>query len=404
LQWQDHLLKPQRKRILGMALELYQQFLQEERDEIHEQANRGRPSGRLANLYQAECGHAYLRLADLFTTIGGSDKAEKAYHEAATIFRDLVEAEPQIPDHRQDLGASHNNLGVLYSKTGHDDAAEHCYQEALTIQKQLASANPHVPAYQQDLAGSFNNLGVHYSATDCAHKAEAAYQEVVAIRQQLAEAHPEVLEYKVALGDGYCTMGQVKEADHQTQAARKCYDRAVQILGDVLHKEPQHAAAGRMLFYAFWGRAEVLTRLRHHRKALLDWDQAIQRANRQDLAELRLGRALTLARAGDHTLATAEASELANGKSLAGGTLHRIACLYSLASAAARQDAKLAPSEQHKLAKEYAIDAIKFLRKLRATDFAKDPGYRAALAHKELDPLRSRDDFKKLLTKKTGVK
>src|SRR5262249_21695161 len=57
--WEGHILRPQRKRILRMALEMYQEFMQEEREkQLVTLANLGRPSRRLANVYQAECGRA----------------------------------------------------------------------------------------------------------------------------------------------------------------------------------------------------------------------------------------------------------------------------------------------------------------------------------------------------------
>jgi serine/threonine-protein kinase len=399
MQWEDHLLKPQRKRLLGMALELYQQFMQEEREELHLQAGLGRPSGRLANLYQAEGGRAYLRLADLYSTIGGIDKAEKAYREAVAIFRHLVQTCPQVADHQKDLGASYNNLGVLYSETDRPVDAEASYQEALAIQQELANVHPHKEEYQTDLAGSFNNLSVLYSDTGCDDKAETIYQEVLDIRKKLATAHPEVVEYSVDLGQSHCNLGHLVGAIGNPQAARQCYECAIQILRDVLQKEPQHETARRLLFYAHWGRAEALTWLGHHTEALQDWDGAMRLANQQYGTELQLGRAVTLARAGDHALATAQASELAKGRSFGSDTLYQLARVYSLASAAARQDTQLPLSERGQLAEGYAAHAVKLLHKVRASDLGKVPAGRGDLADKDLDPLRSRSDFKKLLTK-----
>jgi serine/threonine-protein kinase len=399
MKWEDHFLKPRRKRVLGMALELYEQFMQEERDELHMQAGLGRPSSGLTNLYQAECARAYLRLADLYSTIGAIEKAEKAYQEAVAIFSHLVKTCPQRADYQEDLGATHNNLGVLYSASGRSVDAEASYQDALDIQTELVKLHPHEGKYQKDLAGSFNNLSILHSDTGCDDKAEAAYQEVLAIRKKLATAHPEVVEYSVDLSQSHCNLGHLVGAIGNPQAARQCYEYAIQILRGVLQKEPQHETARRLLFYAHWGRAEALTWLGHHTEALQDWDGAMRLANQQYGTELQLGRAVTLARAGDHALATAQASELAKGRSFGSDTLYQLARVYSLASAAARQDAQLPLSERGQLAEEYAAHAVKLLHKVRASDLGKVPAGRGDWADKDLDPLRSRSDFKKLLTK-----
>jgi serine/threonine-protein kinase len=394
-QWEQHALPPRRKHMLQMALALYQEFMQEERVMLSEL--------RLANLYQAECGHAYLRIADVYSTIGQPDKAEQAYQDAVAIFGQLVKESPEIADHQKDLGASYNNLALLYGETGRKDLALERLHDALAVQKKLARAHAATPQYQEDLAGTFNNLSLLYSDTGRHEQAEDLYQtEILAIREHLAQTHPNVLAYAVDLGECYCNLGHLAGAAGSPREARQWFERALQTLRSVLQQEPQQVSAGRFLFHALWGRAEALTRTRQHVRAMADWDQAIQlAATVVDVQPpvrraLELGRALILARLGAHAKATTAARALAKGSSLSEKELHRLACIYAQASAAARKDVKLPLAERNKLANRYSVIAVRALQKLASGDAANDPIRRESLADKDLDPVRARRDFQGL--------
>jgi eukaryotic-like serine/threonine-protein kinase len=174
---EDHVLTPKRKRLLKMALEFYQQFLQEERNELNEQVESGRPAKRLANLYHAECGQAYWRLATLYCAIGSNDQAEKAYQETVAIFRYLAQTCPKVLDYQEILAGACNNLGVLYDEIGRCGDAESRYREALDIQQALVDARPEAPEYQTNLAGTYKNLSMLHADTGGLDRAEAACQE-----------------------------------------------------------------------------------------------------------------------------------------------------------------------------------------------------------------------------------
>jgi tetratricopeptide (TPR) repeat protein len=84
--------------------------------------------------------------------------------------------------------------------------------------------------------------------------------------------------------------------------------------------------------------------------------------------------------------ATARANALAGNRGVSAGTLYDSCCIFSLASAATKDDTKLSD--------QYATRALELLREAVAKGYKK-------IAHmkqdKDLDPLRSRDDFQKLL-------
>jgi hypothetical protein len=84
--------------------------------------------------------------------------------------------------------------------------------------------------------------------------------------------------------------------------------------------------------------------------------------------------------------AVAEVNTLAEAKDVNAPTLYDPACVYSLSSAAVKNDAKLVD--------RYATRAVELLRQAVAKGF-KDAEH--LKKDTDLDPLRSRDDYKQLL-------
>jgi hypothetical protein len=81
-----------------------------------------------------------------------------------------------------------------------------------------------------------------------------------------------------------------------------------------------------------------------------------------------------------------------------GGFLYGLAGVYSLASAATGSDAALTPEDRSRLAEQYAARAVELLRHAQAADYFAHPTRLDKLkSDKDLDPLRSRPDFQKLL-------
>lgn len=125
--------------------------------------------------------------------------------------------------------------------------------------------------------------------------------------------------------------------------------------------------------------------LKRYADAVKDWDRAIA-SDDEKLAEFRLKRADALARSGEHARATAEAELLAEPANALKEVVYDAACIYSLSSAGVSSNAQLA--------ERYAARAVELLRR------ASQKGFRDVKhieKDSDLDSLRQREDFKKLL-------
>jgi hypothetical protein len=81
--------------------------------------------------------------------------------------------------------------------------------------------------------------------------------------------------------------------------------------------------------------------------------------------------------------------------------LYNLACVYAQAIPAVRKDARLSPVEQEKAEEEYASAAVLLLDRLERADYFKTPQRRDHLskADPDLEPLRWRSEFQRLLTR-----
>ena len=137
-------------------------------------------------------------------------------------------------------------------------------------------------------------------------------------------------------------------------------------------------------------RAEAYDRLEKYTDAVKDWDRAIELSEKPEQPEFRAGRATTKLRAGQAAEAMAEVAQLTK---LPDGTADQ---WYSFARFHAVASGKLADKKA-----EYADRAMELLQQ------AVNAGYKDAAHMKkdtDLDPLREREDFKKLLAELEAAK
>ena len=141
---------------------------------------------------------------------------------------------------------------------------------------------------------------------------------------------------------------------------------------------------------AFVGRARALTQLKRYAEAVQDWDRVIELDDSEEKTAWRVERAVTLIRSGDYARGVAEANALAAEKAVTGDMLYNAACVMSIGSSVVKQDAKLQ--------EQYAVRAVELLTLAKGQGFFKD-AHNVEQMNKDgdLDPLRQREDYKKLL-------
>jgi hypothetical protein len=345
-------------------------------------------------------------LGVLLTDTGRLQEAEAAYREALSLKKQLAADFPSRPDFRQDLAMSYNSLGLLLADTGRPKEAEAAYHEALTLQRQLAADFPSQPDFRHELAGSHHNLGTLLSTTDRVQEAEAAYREALTLKKQLAVDFPTRPAFRDRLARSHNNLGNLLRATGRPQEAEAAYREALTLRKQLAADFPkvpdyENALAGSLVNLAglLRDRRDFAAARQLHVEAI-PHHQAALKANphhpgyRDSYRRNLLGLVGVLAGLQDQVAAVRTAEQLRDLDWDPAGNAYDAACALALCVPIVAQDQHLASDLRQVQVWTYADRAMDLLRQAVARGF-KD------VAHmhkdKDLDPLRQRDDFQKLL-------
>ncbi len=315
--------------------------------------------------------------------LGRKEEGFAAFRMAHDGYEKLTADFPAVRDYRLDLAQSHTNLGVLLADQGKWAEAEQQYQKGLAIQEKLAADFPVVPEYRWYLSGSHNNLGALLADLGKRAEAQEHFKKGLAIREKLATDFPAVPDYQVDLGGSYCNLGSLVRDSGTPADSLAWFQKAIATLRPVHEKEPRDVTARQFLRDCHWNRAVAHDRLGKYADAVQDWDRVVKLSDKAEQPGIRAARATSKLQAGQVAEALAEVAELTKLPGWNAGQWYDFACVYAVASG------KVVDKKQ-----PYADRAMALLHE------AVQAGYKDAAHMKEdtdLDALRARDDFKKLL-------
>jgi tetratricopeptide (TPR) repeat protein len=354
---------------------------------------------RAEPIHRNALAQSHNNLGNLLRNLERRREAEAAYRRAADIHEKLVAELPLEPDYREDLAKHYGNLGFLAFDASEFEKSAEAFRHVLVIQKKLADDFPTVPGYRQTLANTHNNLGSTLACWGKRAEAEAAHRRAQDIQEKLAADFPTVPEYALELGGSYCNLGMVILESGVPEAALVCYDKAIARLEPVVTREPRRVDARRFLRNSHWGRANALGALGRYAQAMPDWERARELDDgtardfiRAEFAVFQLQRSQKDKDAAGCLAAAADYEAL---KRTAAGALYDAACYRAICAGVIPQDLKTPAADTERLAKEQADLAMVWLRKAVAAGY-KDGDHMKQ--DKDLDALRERDDFKKLVT------
>jgi tetratricopeptide (TPR) repeat protein len=344
---------------------------------------------KLADEFSAVPSYRF-ELAGTHTNLGlvleGQKQAAKAaqqYDKALALLGKLADEFPAVPAYRQHLARTHNALAVLLAGQDQVEKAAEQYHKALDLQQKLADDSPDLPAYRQELAGTHNNLGYLLAEQKQTEKAREHYRKALALRQKLAEEFPTHPEYQRDLGCSYLNYGNLVREGGKPADSLPWYDNAVRALTKVHQRDPRGAVVRLFLRNSHQARALAHEQMGQHSEAAADWTRAIELSPPPERVSVRSQQADALVRAGHVAEAVALVTELRKSASLTAEQWYDFGCIYAVASGKSADKKK-----------EYADQAMRCLR------HAVQAGY-SDVEHitkdSDLDPLRGREDFKKLL-------
>jgi eukaryotic-like serine/threonine-protein kinase len=322
---------------------------------LYEALVRGFPARADYRADLASCYHCEGNLLDY-----GNDPsaAEDAYKKSISVQRGLLQESPTDRFYRHSVAMDLRDVGIVQCHLHHWKEGEDSYREALRIELELCSEFPAQVEYRWHLGAIYNSLANLFKDTNRLEEAESLHMQALAARKRLASDYPQVLKYAldVALSHGNLAEVLTKKQTRLAEAEEH-YQLGVDGLRDLLRKEPRHAIARRIL------------------------------------AAMRIDYATAKALHGSHAAAVAEAESLAVELNDP-GQLYNLACVEALSSRLVLRDFGLPPFVPETLSVDYGARAVVILRRAAAA------GYKDVAQMKkdtDLDALRDREDFKKLV-------
>jgi serine/threonine protein kinase/tetratricopeptide (TPR) repeat protein len=307
--------------------------------------------------YRHSLANTHGNLGNLLNTTDRRPEAAESLGKAVDIYVQLVAAFPAVPRYRDQLAISRNNLGLVLQAARRYPEAEGVYREALTTRKQLVAEFPSVPVYRRGLAMTLNNLGIVLKNTDRAPEAEDLYGQSLDIHKRLAADFPTNPDHQNEAAAAMANLARLLLARKDLPGARRLLEEGVSYHQAALRANPRHPDYRNAYRLNRWRMAETLLELKEHAAAAAAAEQFLQMA----VEPPRDSYTAACLLAGCARLA-------AQGEGLPAG----------------RQEVATAYGDRALAALRQAID-----RGAKETaQMPKDPG---------LDPLRSREDFRKLL-------
>jgi len=321
------------------------------------------------------------------------------YKESLEIANDLHQKNPETVRYSSELAETLEDLGFLYSKLYRfQDALEH-YSLALRQILEIASKDPKNLTYQDHLVKIYMELAKAHGGLDENKEAVAAQEKAIGYQENMVQGKSPQPDRVIDLGELYRGMGYYVSQGKDPAEALKWYDKAIKHLTEIMGARGRKKDADRTLAAAYSGRATVLSKyLGRHEEALADHDRALKQHPEEDNRWLKLHRAYTGVRQGNHQEATKAVEEILKDDKATALNFKDGSCVYALSVVSAKKDEKLTEAERAKVADQYGARAVQFLKK------AEEAGYflnltkgDRRLADKDFDPLRERSDFKDLV-------
>jgi serine/threonine protein kinase len=343
---------------------------------VHDRANRHEESLLAAEraraiwqaLVHADASNRYYqrglanRLDGIAISLISAGKFAKGMAEwqKALAIRLAHAADPSDLEEQAALANSYGNMGTVYSRANLLAEALVSLEAALEIYKRLLAANPSVTLFQEESSAFSQSAGEVFRKMGRPAEARAALERARDMHSLLVETHHKVARYRATLGEIHTSLGDLDRATGRPDEAREEYGRALALCEEVMHSNPKNRT-----FYT-WALATTLRRL-----GLLD-----HAAGRFPEAANETRRAI----------------ELFEGvPNMWNLWVFELACCRAMQAGLAGKDGSGVPAAAAPAEADKAMD---LLHKAVAAGYQNLYDLRTDAG---LEPLRQRDDFKKLL-------
>jgi serine/threonine-protein kinase len=363
-------------------------------------------AARLTRTYPTEPGYVSLmaeihyHLSLVYGATNQRDQERAALEEALAIDTRLMREHPSGSDFKMVAVRDLHDLGVAHDRQGRPAEAEATLKQAQALTQEVLRDHPTRLDYQAMAAAIATDLGtILRYRKHRPNEAAAAYRTALDIGEKLVLTSPQFRPYTSNLLLTYYNLKSLLWESNQLPAALELTDRILSRFEAAFPPEKRDEYIRDTLSSFYRDRAGTLTKMNRYAEALRDYDHALELSNEAKRPEIEMERvtveAWGLIRQGDHAGATAKASALVARSPLKGKSRYAAATVCSRSVTAVRSRDTLPVAERDSLTERYGAQAVEFLRQAHTAGY---PELHSAVStDADLDAIRSRDDFKKLL-------
>jgi tetratricopeptide (TPR) repeat protein len=122
--------------------------------------------------------------------------------------------------------------------TGRPAEALASCERALAIRRELADAHPGLLQCRSELAQSYNTIGYMLHVTGMSAEALAAFERSLAVRRELADVNPNITEFQFQVSRSHEYIGWVYRQTGKSAEALAAFERAITILSHLANDHP----------------------------------------------------------------------------------------------------------------------------------------------------------------------
>jgi eukaryotic-like serine/threonine-protein kinase len=212
-----------------------------------------------SNDARRDLGSTIVGIGSLLWRTGKPAAAQAEYRTALALLQKLADGNPADTQSRLSLAINHNSFGWLLGNTGKLAEAEAEYRAAAALLQKLADDNPAVTEFRGRVAVCYTNLGILLGNTGKLAEAEAVHRKALAIYQRLADDNPAATGYRDSLANSHRELGRVLAREKRFPEAFTALDTGLALCQKLADADPEHnwyaTALGET--YAFRGGARV---------------------------------------------------------------------------------------------------------------------------------------------------
>jgi serine/threonine protein kinase/tetratricopeptide (TPR) repeat protein len=356
--------------------------------------------------YQSKLAGACTNLGTLYQAVGDGEASLRSYVRAGDLLDKLMQSHPTVSQYQTALASTSHNLGVLQHSRGGPAAARRSFAKAMALDEKLIQSSPGVPRYQDDLADTCLHLAAVEREAGKPAEALQLCERARAMLEIVVRQHSGSADYQADLAHSYQVIGQVRRDTGELPAAQAVLEQARTLLEKLVREHPKQANYASQLASVLDDLGLTAARAGRLQEACLLHRDAIGRQRLAREAQPRVQEYQH--RLGNHyqNLATVE-RQLGRRAEAVAATLERQrlwpkdpALLYEVAGELALciplagQEKSELTAEQQAERRSYADLAMTALGQAVAAGF-KDLD--RIKKDRNLEPLRPRADFRKLL-------